>query len=66
MLCYKTLFQDDEKELNSPLKQIPIEEILESQQNEIEQRQRKDKIKLKILKEKGFCLNLESINDDQI
>ncbi|KAH9416795.1 U6 snRNA-associated Sm-like protein LSm1 [Dermatophagoides pteronyssinus] len=57
---------DDQKELNTPLKQIPIEEILELQQNEIEERQRREKIKLKILKEKGFCLNLESINDDQL
>ncbi|KPM02417.1 U6 snRNA-associated Sm-like protein LSm1-like protein [Sarcoptes scabiei] len=56
----------DFKEPTFTLKQVPIEEILELQQNEIEEKQRKDRLKLKILREKGFCLNLESINDDQL
>lgn len=56
-------FQDEFKEANSSLKKLPIEEILELQQVETDQKKRKDKLRLKILRQKGFCLNLESINE---
>lgn len=49
--------------MNSRLKQVPIEEILELQQNEIEEKQKKEKVRQQILQEKGIYLNTDSIQE---
>jgi len=57
---------DEFKEMNSRLKQVPIEEILELQQIEIEEKQRKEKVRQQILREKGIYLNTESIQEPDL
>ena len=56
--------KDEFKEMNSQLKQVPIEEILELQQSEIEEKQRKEKIRMQILHEKGIYLNSADLNQE--
>ncbi|KAI2811808.1 SM-like, degradation of cytoplasmic mRNAs and positively regulates transcription initiation [Blomia tropicalis] len=57
---------DEFKEISSRLKQVPIEEILELQQNEIEEKQKQEKLRSKILQDQGIYLNVDSIQDVEI
>lgn len=52
--------------MNSQLKQVPIEEILELQQNEIEEKQRKENVRRQVLHEKGIYLNADSIQESDL
>lgn len=58
------IIQDSNKEENTQLKRVPVEEILEAQQIEIEEKQKKEKLKLKALQERGYSFHLESVQDD--
>jgi hypothetical protein len=50
--------------MNSDLKKVAIEEILEAQQIEIEAKQHKERIRLKALQERGLSYHLESTQED--
>ena len=53
MFCF-CFGQDQEREEGLPLKQVDVEDILEAQRVEQEERQEKEKIRLKRLKELGL------------
>uniref|UniRef100_A0A0K8TPD1 U6 snRNA-associated Sm-like protein LSm1 n=1 Tax=Tabanus bromius TaxID=304241 RepID=A0A0K8TPD1_TABBR len=55
---------DREKETKLPLKEVSVEEILDAQRREQEQRHEKHRLISKALKERGLALNTELINDD--
>ncbi|XP_055855726.1 U6 snRNA-associated Sm-like protein LSm1 [Episyrphus balteatus] len=55
---------DREKESNLPLKEISVEEILDAQRREQEQRQEKHRLISKALKERGLAVNSDIINED--
>jgi len=55
---------DLEKEDSLPLKQVSVDEILESQHNEQEQKQEKEKLRQKAMKERGLALALDSTQED--
>lgn len=46
---------DKEEEIN--LRQVPVEEILAAQREELEAKERLEKIKSKILHNQGFCVD---------
>ncbi|KAI9480742.1 MAG: LSM1 protein [Benjaminiella poitrasii] len=48
---------DLEKEEHINLRQVPVEEILVAQREEIEARERLEKIRSKILHDQGFCVD---------
>ena len=50
------LSQDLEKESDTPLQQVSIEEILEEQRVEQQARQESEKLKVQALKERGLCV----------
>ncbi|XP_054167255.1 U6 snRNA-associated Sm-like protein LSm1 [Oppia nitens] len=54
----------DTKKETPDLVKVAVEEILELQQNQIEEKQNKDKIRLKALHERGLSSHVESIADD--
>ena len=49
--------QDVDKEDESPLREVPVEEILQVQREEIEARLKRDKIKNRLLSEQGFSVD---------
>ncbi|XP_017468565.1 PREDICTED: U6 snRNA-associated Sm-like protein LSm1 isoform X1 [Rhagoletis zephyria] len=55
---------DREKESNLPLKEISVDEILDAQRREQEQRQEKHRLISKALKERGLAVNTDIINED--
>ncbi|BFG04358.1 GL10169 [Drosophila persimilis] len=55
---------DREKEQKLPLKEISVDEILDAQRREQEQRQEKHRLVSKALKERGLAVNAELINED--
>uniref|UniRef100_A0A1A9WBX6 U6 snRNA-associated Sm-like protein LSm1 n=1 Tax=Glossina brevipalpis TaxID=37001 RepID=A0A1A9WBX6_9MUSC len=55
---------DISKELKLPLKEISVEEILDAQRREQEQRQEKHRLVSKALKERGLAVNSDIINED--
>lgn len=58
------LFQDREKEVKLPLKEVSVEEILDAQRREQEQRQDKHRLISKALKERGLSANADLISED--
>jgi len=46
---------DNDKEANLPLKQVSVDEILEAQHNEQEEKREKDRLRIRIMKERGLC-----------
>lgn len=50
------LLQDLEKESDTPLQQVSIEEILEEQRVEQQAKQESEKLKVQALKERGLCV----------
>jgi len=52
--------------MNSQLRQVPIEEILELQQEELERKEEEKKQRMKILHDKGIYLNVESIQETDL
>ncbi|KAH8271583.1 hypothetical protein KR018_009394 [Drosophila ironensis] len=56
--------QDREKEQKLPLKEISVDEILDAQRREQEQRQEKHRLVSKALKERGLAVNADIINED--
>lgn len=61
ILC---IFQDRDKEQKLPLKEISVDEILDAQRREQEQRQEKHRLVSKALKERGLAVNADIINED--
>ncbi|EDW73815.1 U6 snRNA-associated Sm-like protein LSm1 [Drosophila tropicalis] len=55
---------DRDKEQKLPLKEISVDEILDAQRREQEQRQEKHRLVSKALKERGLAVNAELINED--
>lgn len=55
---------DREKECKLPLKEISVDEILDAQRREQEQRQEKHRLISKALKERGLAVNTDIINED--
>ncbi|XP_037952139.1 U6 snRNA-associated Sm-like protein LSm1 [Teleopsis dalmanni] len=55
---------DREKETKLPLKEISVDEILDAQRREQEQRQEKHRLISKALKERGLAVNTDIINED--
>ncbi|XP_033254118.1 U6 snRNA-associated Sm-like protein LSm1 [Drosophila miranda] len=55
---------DREMEQKLPLKEISVDEILDAQRREQEQRQEKHRLVSKALKERGLAVNAELINED--
>ncbi|XP_067627794.1 U6 snRNA-associated Sm-like protein LSm1 [Eurosta solidaginis] len=55
---------DHEKENKLPLKEISVDEILDAQRREHEQRQEKHRLISKALKERGLAVNTDIINED--
>ncbi|KAH8372860.1 hypothetical protein KR009_006588 [Drosophila setifemur] len=55
---------DREKEQKLPLKEISVDEILDAQRREQEQRQEKHRLISKALKERGLAVNADIINED--
>ncbi|GAB6032721.1 SM-like, degradation of cytoplasmic mRNAs and positively regulates transcription initiation [Chamberlinius hualienensis] len=55
---------DRDKEADLPLKQVSVDEILESQHNEQEAKQQKDKLRLKAMKERGLAVALDNTQED--
>ncbi|CAD7011649.1 U6 snRNA-associated Sm-like protein LSm1 isoform X1 [Ceratitis capitata] len=55
---------DREKESKLPLKEISVDEILDAQRREQEQRQEKHRLISKALKERGLAVNTDIINED--
>ncbi|ALC40863.1 uncharacterized protein Dana_GF12971 [Drosophila ananassae] len=55
---------DREKEQKLPLKEISVDEILDAQRREQEQRQEKHRLVSKALKERGLAVNADIINED--
>ncbi|XP_011192373.1 U6 snRNA-associated Sm-like protein LSm1 [Zeugodacus cucurbitae] len=55
---------DREKEAKLPLKEISVDEILDAQRREQEQRQEKHRLISKALKERGLAVNTDIINED--
>lgn len=43
---------------------MPIEDILEAQQREIEKKREKERLKLKALQERGMAYHVETTQDD--
>lgn len=61
----KNLFvQDREKEKSLPLKEICVDDILDSQRRTQEQRQEKHRLIAKALKERGLNVNAELVHDE--
>lgn len=58
------MFQDREKEVKLPLKEVSVEEILDAQRREQEQRQDKHRLISKALKERGLSANADLISED--
>lgn len=56
--------QDREKESKLPLKEISVDDILDAQRREQEQRQEKHRLISKALKERGLAVNADIINED--
>ncbi|CAG8803069.1 17279_t:CDS:2, partial [Gigaspora rosea] len=48
---------DLDKEDELPLRQVPVEEILLAQREEMEARQRREKLKNKLLHDQGFSVD---------
>ncbi|KAF9426409.1 SM-like, degradation of cytoplasmic mRNAs and positively regulates transcription initiation [Podila epigama] len=48
---------DLDKEDDSPLREVPVEEILQAQREEMEERVKRDKVKNKFLSEQGFSVD---------
>lgn len=63
-LIYNVSLQDREKEQKLPLKEISVDEILDAQRREQEQRQEKHRLVSKALKERGLAVNADIINED--
>ncbi|EDW60998.1 U6 snRNA-associated Sm-like protein LSm1 [Drosophila novamexicana] len=55
---------DRDKEQKLPLKEISVDEILDAQRREQEQRQEKHRLVSKALKERGLAVNADIINED--
>ncbi|KAM7344447.1 U6 snRNA-associated Sm-like protein LSm1 [Cochliomyia hominivorax] len=55
---------DREKESKLPLEEISVDEILDAQRREQEQRQEKHRLIAKALKERGLAVNTDIINED--
>ncbi|XP_013116789.1 U6 snRNA-associated Sm-like protein LSm1 [Stomoxys calcitrans] len=55
---------DREKESKLPLKEISVDDILDAQRREQEQRQEKHRLISKALKERGLAVNTDIINED--
>ncbi|XP_005175565.1 U6 snRNA-associated Sm-like protein LSm1 [Musca domestica] len=55
---------DREKESKLPLKEISVDDILDAQRREQEQRQEKHRLISKALKERGLAVNADIINED--
>ncbi|EDW56587.1 U6 snRNA-associated Sm-like protein LSm1 [Drosophila suzukii] len=55
---------DREKEQKLPLKEISVDEILDAQRREQEQRQEKHRLVSKALKERGLAVDANIINED--
>ncbi|CAD7088452.1 unnamed protein product [Hermetia illucens] len=55
---------DREKEVKLPLKEVSVEEILDAQRREQEQRQDKHRLISKALKERGLSANADLISED--
>ncbi|GAA5808307.1 hypothetical protein MFLAVUS_001697 [Mucor flavus] len=53
---------DLEKEVHINLREVPIEQILVAQREEIEAKEKVEKIKSKILHDQGFCV--DSVQND--
>lgn len=64
VLIEMNLLQDREKEQKLPLKEISVDEILDAQRREQEQRQEKHRLVSKALKERGLAVNADIINED--
>lgn len=56
--------QDREKEKNLPLHEISVDDILDSQRREQEQRHEKHRLIAKALKERGLNVNTELTPDE--
>lgn len=54
---------DLEKEDDIPLRKVPIQELLIAHQQETEQRQRRDKMRNKVLHSRGFSVDV--LEDDK-
>lgn len=50
------VLQDLEKESDTPLQQVSIEEILEEQRLELQAKQESEKLKVQALKERGLAV----------
>ena len=61
MMDFK-IYQDLDKEERSNLREIPVEEVLVAQREEMEAKQRLEKIRSRVLHEQGFCVD-NSQND---
>ncbi|XP_055691381.1 U6 snRNA-associated Sm-like protein LSm1 [Lutzomyia longipalpis] len=55
---------DREKETNLPLKEVSVDDILDAQRREQEQRHERHKLISKALKERGFNVNADLAHDD--
>ncbi|EDV55420.1 U6 snRNA-associated Sm-like protein LSm1 [Drosophila erecta] len=55
---------DREKEQKLPLKEVSVDEILDAQRREQEQRQEKHRLVSKALKERGLAVDANIINED--
>ena len=55
---------DEEKEQNSVLEEVSLEEILELQSQQQAEREEKEKLKTKVLKERGITHTSEVQYDD--
>lgn len=51
-----------EKEVHINLREVPVEQILVAQREEIEAKEKVEKIKSKILHDQGFCV--DSVQND--
>ncbi|CAG8743453.1 16692_t:CDS:1, partial [Funneliformis mosseae] len=54
---YCILNKDLDKEDELPLRQVPVEEILLAQREEMEARQKREKLKNKLLHDQGFSVD---------
>lgn len=63
-LYRKFVLQDREKEKNLPLQEISVDDILDSQRREHEQRHEKHRLIAKALKERGLNVNAELTHEE--
>lgn len=54
---------DEEKERNTPLREVSLEEILEAQSKHQADKEERDRLRAKAFKERGLSYNVEPVED---